>query len=254
MITICPTPIGNLEDVSERLVTTLKEADVVYAEDTRVTAKLLNHLNINKPLKRLDENTMDKAEEIANQNLNIAYCTDAGTPGVSDPGLKLVKAAKGNVQVLPGPCAAITAYVASGFIGQDFYFGGFFPRKENDRKHIQDKNCIQIYYESPNRLESALKSIATYLPNRQVSVCRELTKVHEEVITGLAKNLKPTCKGEIVIVIDEPSKDEIEDSYKEKLEQAKNLTLDNLTTKQKIEILTNTCGISKNDAKKILFS
>lgn len=251
MITICPTPIGNLEDVSKRLIKTLEDADVVYAEDTRVTAKLLNHLNINKPIKRLDENTMDKAEEIANQNLNIAYCTDAGTPGVSDPGLKLVKAAK-EVTVLPGPCAAITAYVASGFTGQDFYFGGFFPRKESERKTIKSKNCIQIYYESPNRLESALKSIATYLPERKVSVCRELTKIHEEVITGLAKDIKPTCKGEIVIVIDKPSKNELVAKYKNQLKEAKNIDLTGLSSKQKVDILVRCFKISKNDAKRLI--
>ena len=223
-LVICPTPIGNLGDMTERTLKALAAADVVCAEDTRVTGKLLAAFGIEKRLERLDEALIgDRAGSITGRVLAgevIAYCSDAGMPGVSDPGLRLVRAAReagAPVEVLPGASAAATAYVASGCTCPRFYFGGFFPRKESERKATLDAlrtlDAALIFYESPNRVASALASIAEAFPLRQAAVCRELTKLHEEVVRDSLPGLRDefarrasegAIKGEIAIVIDEP--------------------------------------------------
>ena len=228
-IIICSTPIGNLDDISKRLICSLNDADVIYAEDTRVTSKLLNYLKVEKPIKRLDENIMDKHAAIvvdeAKSGEVIAYCTDAGTPGVSDPGLKLVEAARDagvEVEVVPGPSALISAYVASGFTNQSFFFGGFLPRKENAQinylKELANLNAVLIFYESAKRLVSTLTNIAEVFPKTEISVCRELTKLHEEINVGNSLNVledyksREAIKGEIVICINNNPQNNSEDS------------------------------------------
>ena len=182
---ICPTPIGNLDDMTERTVSALGEADVVCAEDTRVTGKLLAAFGIEKRLERLDEALIgDRAASIVERVLAgevIAYCSDAGMPGVSDPGLRLVRAAReagAPVEVLPGASACATAYVASGCTCPRFYFGGFFPRKDVERKAALDAlrtlDAALIFYESPNRVASALESMAQAFPLREAAVCASL--------------------------------------------------------------------------------
>lgn len=223
---ICPTPIGNLADMPPRALDALHAADVICAEDTRVTGKLLAALGIEgKPLERLDENVMAARAgsiiEAVQAGQTIAYCTDAGMPGVSDPGLRLVAAARQAqvpVEVLPGPSAAATAYVASGTTCPQFYFGGFFPRKDAARRALLQQlaplDAALIFYESPNRLVESLAVIADVLPARTVAVCRELTKLHEEVVRDLAPEVarefagRASIKGEIVVVIDPASEDE----------------------------------------------
>ena len=223
---ICPTPIGNLGDMTPRALEALRSADAVCAEDTRVTGKLLAALGVEgKRLERLDENVIaarcESILERVRQGETIAYCSDAGMPGVSDPGMRLVRAAREGgvpVEVLPGPTAVTTAYVASGCTKDTFYFGGFLPRKEAARKSaleaLKGLDAALIFYESPNRLVSALKSINDTLPNRPLAVCRELTKLHEEVARGTAAELladfesRDAVKGEIVLVIDAPTEDE----------------------------------------------
>ncbi|MBQ9041533.1 MAG: 16S rRNA (cytidine(1402)-2'-O)-methyltransferase [Eggerthellaceae bacterium] len=222
-LVICPTPLGNLGDMTPRALDALRAADVVCAEDTRVTGKLLAALGVEgKRLERLDENVIAaRAAEITARIIageTIAYCTDAGMPGVSDPGLRLVRTARVAgvpVDVLPGPTAVATAYVASGCVDQSFYFGGFFPRKDAARvallKQLKLLDAAFIFYESPNRLVSALESIAQVLPLREVAVCRELTKLHEEVFRGPVPQVlvefadRDSVKGEIVIVVDGPT-------------------------------------------------
>lgn len=219
---ICPTPLGNLGDMTDRAREALRSADVVCAEDTRVTGKLLAAYGIEKRLERLDEALIgEKAASIVDRVLageTIAYCSDAGMPGVSDPGLRLVRQARragARVDVLPGPTAAATAYVASGFDNPRFYFGGFFPRKANERARLLESvralDAALIFYESPNRLVSALESIAGIFPHRCVAVCRELTKLHEEVVEGptaevlaefAARAEKSPIRGEIVLVVE----------------------------------------------------
>lgn len=225
---ICPTPLGNLGDMTTRALDALRAADVICAEDTRVTGKLLAALGIEgKRIERLDENVIaQRAAEITARVIAgevIAYCTDAGMPGVSDPGLRLVRTARVAgvpVEVLPGPTAVATAYVASGCIDQSFYFGGFFPRKDAARRQLLEQlkplQAALVFYESPNRLVGALRVIAETLPLRGVAVCRELTKLHEEVVRGPAPQVseefaqRETVKGEIAIVIDGPSEAERE--------------------------------------------
>lgn len=225
-LTIVPTPIGNVADMSPRALEILRAADTVCAEDTRVTGKLLTVLGIkDKRFERLDENVMSgRASHIiqrVQQGEHIAFCSDAGMPGVSDPGLRLVAAAHEAgvpVEVLPGPSAVVTAYVASGTTSPTFYFGGFFPRKDKARadllENLRSLDAALIFYESPNRLVGALKIISAFYPARKVAVCRELTKLHEEVVRNSASQLvadfveRRSIKGEIVIVIDPPANDE----------------------------------------------
>lgn len=225
---ICPTPLGNLGDMTTRALDALRAADVICAEDTRVTGKLLAALGIEgKRIERLDENVIaQRAAEITARVIAgevIAYCTDAGMPGVSDPGLRLVRTARVAgvpVEVLPGPTAVATAYVASGCIDQSFYFGGFFPRKDAARRQLLEQlkplQAALVFYESPNRLVGALRAITDMLPLRGVAVCRELTKLHEEVVRGPAPEVlaefakREVVKGEVAIVIDGPSEAERE--------------------------------------------
>lgn len=225
---ICPTPIGNLGDMPRRALDALAEADVVCAEDTRVTGKLLAAFGIEKRLERLDEALIGaRADGIVARVIAgevIAYCSDAGMPGVSDPGLRLVRACRqagAPVEVLPGPTATATAYVASGCTNARFYFGGFFPRKAGEQKAaleaVRTLDAALIYYESPNRLVGALTALAEAFPLREAAVCRELTKLHEEVVRDALPALRDmfakraaegAIKGEIVIVIDGPNAEE----------------------------------------------
>lgn len=225
---ICPTPIGNLGDMTGRAIKALSAADVVCAEDTRVTGKLLAAFGIEKRLERLDEALIgERAENVVGRVLSgevIAYCSDAGMPGVSDPGLRLVRAAReagALVEVLPGASAVATAYVASGCTCPRFYFGGFFPRKAAEREAVLESlrslDAALIFYESPNRIASALEAVAEAYPLREAAVCRELTKLHEEIVRAALPRLRDefarraeqgSIKGEIVLVIDAPSQAE----------------------------------------------
>lgn len=225
---ICPTPLGNLGDITLRALDALREARAVYAEDTRVTGKLLALFEIRTHVERCDEASLPaRADEIIERVLagdTVAYCSDAGMPGVSDPGQRLVAAARragAPVVVLPGPTAVATAYVASGFTCPRFYFGGFFPRKAGERQRALESlaplDAALLFYESPNRVAGALETIALAFPQRQVAVCRELTKVHEEVYVASAPRAAEefsrrkdagTIKGEIVLVVDAPSAEE----------------------------------------------
>ena len=194
-LVICPTPLGNLGDMTARALDALRAADVVCAEDTRVTGRLLAAFRIEKRLERLDEATLaDRAARIVERVLageTVVYCSDAGMPGVSDPGLRLVRAAReaqAPVEVLPGPTAAATAYVASGCVDPRFYFGGFFPRKQAERQALLESlralDAALVFYESPNRLVDALEALAAAFPQREVAVCREL---HEAARRGGAR-------------------------------------------------------------------
>ena len=223
---ICPTPIGNLGDMTERALEALRSADAVCAEDTRVTGKLLAAYCIEKRIERLDEALIGERAASLVERVGagevIAYCSDAGMPGVSDPGLRLVRAARDAdvpVEVLPGPTAVATAYVASGSANPRFYFGGFFPRKDAERRatveSLRALDAALLFYESPNRLVAALDALAAVLPHREIAVCRELTKLHEEVVRGPLPQVRDVfaareqegagIKGEIVLVIDGPS-------------------------------------------------
>ena len=276
-LVICPTPIGNLDDMPPRALEALRTADVVCAEDTRVTGKLLAAFDIHTRLERLDENLMGERAAVVVERVRagetIAYCSDAGMPGVSDPGQRLVDAALDAgvaVEVLPGPTAVATAYVASGFTCPRFYFGGFFPRKAGERAQVLQTACgldaVSLYYESPHRIASALADVAAALPMRRVAVCRELTKLHEETVRGLsgdvaaefaAREADGGVKGEIVLVIDAPGEQELEqesrDAAASAAERAAQLIAEGaLSRKDIVKKLRDEFGISRNEAYELV--
>ncbi|KAB1645913.1 16S rRNA (cytidine(1402)-2'-O)-methyltransferase [Adlercreutzia muris] len=270
---IVPTPIGNLGDMTLRSLEALRTADMVCAEDTRVTGKLLAHFDIRKPLERLDEamigaKAASVMERVAAGEV-LAYCSDAGMPGVSDPGLRLVAAAHEAgvpAEVLPGASAAACAYVASGTVCPRFYFGGFFPRKAGEQRTVLEDlrglDAALVFYESPNRLVTALAAIAEVLPWREVAVCRELTKLHEEVARGTAVELRALfgaraeepggIRGEIALVIDAPGEDETAADAAEAAASAEaravELAAEGLRTKEVARRLAAEFGIARNDA------
>lgn len=272
---IVPTPLGNLGDMTERALAALRDADVVCAEDTRVTGKLLAAFSIKKRLERLDEAlASQRAAEIVRRVLDgeiIAYCSDAGMPGVSDPGMRLVRACRtagASVEVLPGPTAVATAYVASGCDNQRFYFGGFFPRKAGERRttleSLRSLDAALVFYESPNRLADTLGAIAEEFPLREATVCRELTKLHEEIVRAATPALRDEfahraaeggIRGEIVIVIDGPSEKErvvqAQHDSADACDRAVQLAGEGMRAKQIAKTLVSELGISRNEAYEI---
>lgn len=272
---VVPTPLGNLGDMTVRALEALRAADTVCAEDTRVTGKLLSAFDISKRLERLDEALVgQRAGAIAQRVIDgevIAYCSDAGMPGVSDPGMRLVRACRAAgapVEVLPGPTAVATAYVASGCENARFYFGGFFPRKDGERRSALDAvralDAALVYYESPNRLASALAVIAEVFPLREVAVCRELTKLHEEVFRGHAADVRDefarraeegSIKGEIVLVIDGPSEAEAvataAAAASDASSRAAELVAEGMRTKEVAKKIASEFGIARNEAYEI---
>ncbi len=220
---IVGTPIGNLEDITLRALRILKEVDVIFCEDTRVTKKLLNRYEITTPIKRLDANIeKTRAQEIINrltEGENIAYVTDAGTPGISDPGYRLVasvRQALGDtfpIEPIPGPSALTAALSVAGVPATQFVFLGFLPHKKGRATLIKEIAHIDhavVLYESPHRIQKLLDELADVIGTREVVVLRELTKKFEEIQIGEAKGIKeffqeyrtPT-KGEFVVVISE---------------------------------------------------
>ena len=210
------TPIGNLDDITLRAINTLKEADFIAAEDTRHSLKLLNHLNISKPLisyHRHNENIKsDLLIDKLLDNKNIALITDAGTPIISDPGEEIVKIAlEKNIKVvpIPGACALITALISSGLNASSFSFLGFLPLNKKNRKQkleeIQNSKNTVILYEAPHKLISTLQDLNKILENRKIVLAKELTKIHESFISGTANELLQKIenpKGEFVMVIE----------------------------------------------------
>ena len=275
---IVPTPLGNLGDMTPRGLEALRTADIVYAEDTRTTAKLLSAFGIKTHIARLDENIMDTlAEQVIDEVLGgrmVAYCTDAGMPGVSDPGLRLVSCARkhgANVEVLPGATAVCTAYVASGFTNPRFYFGGFFPRKKGEATALLESlaslDAVLIFYESPKRIVSALSIVSEALPMRRVSVCRELTKVHEEVLIGSASEIRDLLsarqenegiKGEMVFCIDcanaLETKGKQEDSVSDASKEAVLMLKAGIAPKEAVLRIKERFGIPRNTAYEIVLN
>lgn len=219
-IYLVATPIGNLSDISIRAVDTLKNVDIIACEDTRNTIKLLNHFEIKAPLTSYHEyNKIDKAYELCEKvktGKNIAFVSDAGMPAISDPGYELVDIAykEGlNVTVIPGASAVVSALAISGISSRRFSFEGFLPNDKNEKKEIltelsQESRTI-ILYEAPHRLLKTLKELFECLGDRKISIVRELTKLHEEVIRGnLGKIIADyeSCdivvRGEYVLVIE----------------------------------------------------
>ena len=222
-IFIIPTPIGNLGDFTYRSKETLIQVDKIYAEDTRTSKKLLVKYDINTPLFSYHQHNEHKIvdtliNEVKDKNLSIALISDAGTPGISDPGFILVNKAKENninIYCLPGATSIIPAIVQSGFATDEFSFYGFLPHKKGRKSKVQNiinQTTTIILLESPHRLLKLLKELHDLISNnRMVSVSRELTKIHEENIRGTAEELllhfsSKKVKGEIVVIIDKAPK------------------------------------------------
>ena len=212
-LVVCPTPIGNLEDVTLRVLSALRTVDLVACEDTRRTRKLLDRHEVGAKLVSYHEhNEKKRAAELVNAMTNgqtVALVSDSGMPLVSDPGYTLVRACAAagvRVEVLPGPSAALTALVASGLPPDRWRFAGFLPRKKNDlRAMLEEPGGTLVAFESPQRLPATLALLAEIDPRREAAVCRELTKAHEEVARGPAAELRDQFsappKGEVVLVV-----------------------------------------------------
>ena len=256
---LVPTPIGNLKDITLRALEVLKGVDIIAAEDTRQTLKLLNHYEIKKTLISYHKhNEQSKGEEIIDllkQGKSVAIVTDAGTPGISDPGAVVVrKCIDENIpfEVLTGATAITTALVYSGIDTSSFVFKGFIPRETKQRKvfleEIKSYTDTIIIYESPYRVKNTLITLKECLGNRQVALCRELTKLYEEIKRGTIDELlediqDKIIKGEFVIVIEGKTYEEIAEENKEKW--------DNMTISEHI-IKYMTQGMSKKEAMKLV--
>jgi 16S rRNA (cytidine1402-2'-O)-methyltransferase len=213
-LVVCPTPIGNLEDVTLRVLAALREADVVACEDTRRTRVLLDRYGVKARLVSYHEhNERARAGALVDRmraGETVALVSDAGMPLVSDPGYVLVRACVAAglpVEVLPGPSAAITALVASGLPADEWHFHGFLPRKKGElRRVLSDPGGTLVAFESPRRVPGTLELLASVDPDRPVAVCRELTKAHEEIVRGTASELaerysESPPRGEVVLVL-----------------------------------------------------
>lgn len=271
---LCATPIGNLEDITLRVLRILKEVDLIAAEDTRHSIKLLNHFEIKTPMTSYHEfNKVDKAKHLVDQLLegkNIALITDAGTPGISDPGEELVRQAyQAGVTVtsLPGACAAITALTLSGLSTRRFCFEAFLPQDKKERQRIltelKTDTRTLILYEAPHRLLKTLGELKEVLGNRTITVIKELTKKHENVFLTTIINAIDTyqskeAKGEYVLIIEGKSYEEIEANQQEQwnlvsLEDHMQLYTDQgVDRKEAMKAVAKDRGISKRDVYQLL--
>ena len=249
---ICPTPIGNLEDITLRTLRTLEEVDLIAAEDTRHSIKLLNHYEIKKPMISYHEhNKITKGDIIIEKLIegkNIALITDAGMPGISDPGEDIIKLAiEKDIEIvaLPGPTAAITALILSGLSTRRFVFEGFLPSKKKDRikelERLKFEERTIILYEAPHRILELLEDMESVLGNRKITLCREMTKLHEEILRTNIKEArnkydKEKPRGEFVLIL-EGGEAEEENIY------------ENISIKEHIRFYMEE-GLSKKDAVK----
>lgn len=266
---LCATPIGNLEDITFRVLRTLKEADLIAAEDTRNSRKLLNHFEIHTPMTSYHEyNKYEKGRwliEQMEQGKNIALITDAGTPGISDPGEELVAMCRQEgieVTSIPGPAACITALTMSGLPTRRFSFEAFLPADKKERKAVlqelkTDTRTI-VLYEAPHRLLKTLEELYQELGNRKIAVCRELTKKHE---TQFQAPLEEACsyyrenppKGECVLVLEGRPRQELEREEQQKWEEMSvedhvKLYLDQgMNKKEAMKQVAKDRGVSKRD-------
>ena len=256
---LCATPIGNLEDITFRVIRTLQEVDLIAAEDTRNSIKLLNHFEIKTPMTSYHEyNKIEKGRKLVEklqEGVNIALITDAGTPGISDPGEELVKMCyEAGIEVtsLPGPAACITALTLSGLPTRRFAFEAFLPSDKKERqavlKELVDETRTIILYEAPHRLIKTLQELLDNLGNRRITICRELTKKHE---TAFATTLEEAIsyyeanepKGECVLVLEGRSREELRQEEVAKWEE--------MSIEEHMDYYLNQ-GIQKKEAMKMV--
>lgn len=274
MLYLCATPIGNLEDITCRVLRILKEVDLIAAEDTRNSIKLLNHFEIKTPMTSYHEyNKFDKGRYLVEQMLegkNIALITDAGTPGISDPGEELVAMCyEAGIQVtsLPGAAACITALTLSGLPTRRFAFEAFLPSDKKERavvlEELKQETRTIILYEAPHRLVKTLEELLEKLGDRKISLCRELTKKHETVFRGSLleafswyKENPP--KGECVMVLAGRSREEIEQEARQKWEDMpleehmEYYMSQGIDKKEAMKLVAKDRGISKRDVYQAL--
>ncbi len=261
---VCATPIGNLGDVTIRVLDALREADVVCAEDTRVTRRLLARYGIETPMERYDEHVAGRVTprvlaRIAEGGL-VALVSDAGTPGVSDPGSRLVAAcleAGLAVEVLPGPSAILAALVASGLPTHAFHFAGFLPRKAGEAaRRLADLGSLDatlVFYESPRRAASTMSLLASVLPGRRAAVARELTKLHEEVVRGTVEEVaadlegREGLKGEVVLLVGPGSRQHPPDGAELARQVAEQVAAGS-SRKEAARAVADRCGVSRSAA------
>lgn len=269
---LCATPIGNLEDMTFRVIRTLKEVDLIAAEDTRNSIKLLNHFEIQTPMTSYHEyNKYEKGRKLVEKLLegqDIALITDAGTPGISDPGEELVKMCYESgipVTSLPGAAACITALTISGLSTRRFAFEAFLPSDKKEReqilKEMETETRTMIVYEAPHRLVKTLKLFLERLGNRKITVCRELTKRHE---TALAVTLEEAVahyeanppKGECVLVIEGKSREEERKQWEEMTieDHMEVYTKQGMDKKSAMKAVAKDRGVSKRDIYQYLES
>lgn len=273
---LCATPIGNLEDITFRVLRTLKEADLIAAEDTRHSIKLLNHFDIKTPMTSYHEfNKVEKAKylvEKMQEGVNIALVTDAGTPGISDPGEELVRQCyEAGIEVtsLPGPAACITALTMSGMATRRFAFEAFLPADKKEKQvileELKNETRTIILYEAPHRLVRTLGELLEALGDRKISVCRELTKKYETVFRttiseALAHYEAEEPKGECVLVIEGKSHEDIQ---KEKEQAWETMPIEEhmekylsqgIDKKEAMKKVAKDRGISKRDVYQYLMN
>lgn len=271
---LCATPIGNLEDMTFRVIRILKEADLIAAEDTRNSMKLMNHFEIKTKMTSYHEyNKVDKARYLVDkmqQGMNVALITDAGTPGISDPGEELVRQcheAGITVTSLPGACAAITALTISGRPTRRFAFEAFLPADKKERKKIlsslENETRTIILYEAPHRLLKTLEELYEVLGNRRLTICKELTKKHEKAFLTTIEEAKAFYeteepRGEYVLVIEGKSFDELERESQEEFakytiqEHMEQYLAGGMDKKQAMKQVAKDRGISKRDVYQAL--
>lgn len=273
---LCATPIGNLEDITLRVLRTLKEADLIAAEDTRHSIKLLNHFDIKTPMTSYHEfNKVEKARYLVDkmrEGINVALITDAGTPGISDPGEELVRQCyEAGIEVtsLPGPAACITALTISGMATRRFAFEAFLPSDKKEKQEIfeelKKETRTIILYEAPHRLVRTLSELLENLGDRRISVCRELTKTHETVFrTTVSEALSyyetEEPRGECVLVIEGKSRMEIQQEQERSweavsIEEHMKRYLDGGTDKKEaMKLVAKDRGMKKRDVYQYLLN
>ena len=259
---VIATPIGNLGEISKRTLEAINDSEAIFCEDTRVTGMLLSHLDIKKPLisayENIERKSLEKVFEYLDGGKNVAFMSDAGYPGISDPGSIIIKeviARDYNVVVVNGPSALIQSVLASGFSTDHFYFYGFLNPKESKRKaeltKLKDFDDTIIFYQSPHKILACLNDMLEILGDRNVCLCRELTKKFEEYIRGTISEIIPICeslKGEMVLVVEGNKKKEtveLTDDIIEEIESVINNK--NIKPKEAIKEVAERYNLSKNE-------
>ena len=260
---IIATPIGNLADITLRALETLKKVNLILCEDTRVTAKLLNHYSIKKPLLVYNDHSEEKTRlrilEVLKKGEDVALVSDAGTPLISDPGYKLVQLLKeDNIEVIPGPCSVIAALCLAGIATNRFMFIGFLPHKLNAKEQVlielKNYNTSIIFFEAANRLEETLGLIAKIAKDSEVAVVKEITKIHQQVIRDKPENIikyfqdnPDRLRGEIIVVLEmKDIKDELEE-----IELLLKKLLESMSVRDAVEVAASQFNLPKKQIYKL---